>query len=62
MSRKGPAEAPACGDVPPLVQKALEELKRAMRLRLQQGSIDPMAAAAIAAALHAAVQAIHSSG
>ncbi|MGY2053021.1 PadR family transcriptional regulator [Methylobacterium sp. JK268] len=59
-ARMGP-EGGHRSEVPPPVRRAMENLKLALRLRLQRGPVDPAAAEAVAAALDAAAQAVERS-
>jgi len=62
LARVGPAGRREGGDaVPAPMVRAMENLKLALRLRIQRGSIDAAAAEAIAAALDAAAQTVERS-
>lgn len=61
LSRIGPVGV--CGDrrLPEPLVEGMETLKRALRLRLQQGPIDQAAAESVSAALHAAARVVEQS-
>lgn len=61
LSRLGPAQSGGTNAVPAPVTRAMDNLKLAMRLRFRRGPIDEQAAAAIAAALDTAAQAVERS-
>ena len=62
LARVGPAGREGRGDmVPAPMVRAMENLKLALRLRIQRGNIDAAAAEAIAAALDAAAQTVERS-
>jgi DNA-binding PadR family transcriptional regulator len=61
LSRIGPAGTDRSDHVPAPVVRATENLKLAMRLRLQQGALDQTAAESVAIALDAAAQTVERS-
>ncbi len=61
LARIGQAGDGKRSGVPAPVLRAMENLKLALRLRLQRGGLDPAAAEAIAASLDAAAQAVEKS-
>jgi len=61
LARVGPVGREGSEAVPAPMIRAMENLKLALRLRIQRGSIDAAAAEAIAAALDAAAQTVERS-
>lgn len=61
LARVGPVGREGSEAVPAPMVRAMENLKLALRLRIQRGSIDAAAAEAIAAALDAAAQTVERS-
>jgi DNA-binding PadR family transcriptional regulator len=61
LARVGPAGREGGEAIPAPMVRAMENLKLALRLRIQRGSIDAAAAEAIAAALDAAAQTVERS-
>lgn len=58
QARINAGSAPGRPDVPSPILRAMENLKLALRLRMQEGQIEPEAAARIAAAIDTAAQAV----